>query len=273
MQPRFRERIVFSALLGLVAAAPAFAVPITIDYAAYRLENSGANTLGQPGSADGTVRALFVAGITPDAGTTATATLSGAPTFGPSYDASSDQWFRNAFNPSPADLGPLTVTFQNGADTATFVGPDLTGLTPMKLAQNLTVDASVDPFGPTVNWILPTDTGDLDLIQLVFYSDVTNLEVGTRQLLGAGSTSFDLYGPGTGGLLPLGYQLTVEVRLIDLFDDSLPYSVENAYRISRAFVNYTAPTSTAVPEPGTSVLMLAGLGLLASVARRRRTQL
>ena len=165
----------------------------------------------------------------------------------------------------------MNVSFANGANSATFVGRDLSQLTPMKLATGLTVDASVDPFGPTINWTLPTSTGDVDFIQVVFYNNDTNLEVGTRQTLSPGATSFDLYGPGTGGSLPLGYNLTIQVRLVDLFDDSLSFEVGDIQRTSRAFVNYTTPSVTAVPEPSTYAMLVAGLAAL-DWARRRKAR-
>lgn len=257
--------------LALFTALPALADPITVNYAGYRLETIGANTIniGAGGSVAGTPRTLFVAQLAPIAGTTATATLSGAASFGPFYNAPSNEWTRVVLNPTAADLGPVNVTFANGADSTTVVGRDLNGLTPIKLVTGITVDASVDPFGPKVNWTLPTETGDVDFVQLIFYNDDTNLEVGTRQTLAASATSFDLYGPGTSGELPLGYHLTIEVRLVDLFNDSLPLDTANIQRDSRAYINYTAPSVAAVPEPSTYATLAAGLVALGWVRRRK----
>jgi hypothetical protein len=169
-------------------------------------------------------------------------------------------------NPSAAQLAPLSVVFSNGGDTASFTGRSLVGLTAMPLAQNLAVDPSSDPFGPVLSWALPVNADlDIDLVQLVFYSNTTNLEVGSRQVLAATATSFDLTGP-----LPLSFDLTINVRLVDLFDDNAPFTSANISSESRAYVNYLTPSVAAIPEPETYALMLAGLGALGFVARRRK---
>ncbi len=263
-----------AAILALFAASSAVADPIAIGVAGYWLENIGINTLGAAlgGSETGTTRTLFVAqGVTPIAGTTATASLSGAPSHAPEYDPARDEWARGSPNPTAAQLGPLTVVFANGADTASFTGRSLVGVAPLALVTTLWIDSTVDPFGPTVHWSLPVSTGDYDLIQWVHHSNVANAEVGTRQTFADLTTaSFDLYGAGTGGLLPAGFELTISVRLVDLYDDTKPLTTDNIAGTSRACINYTAPLVTAVPEPATCALMAARFGLVGIMARRRK---
>ena len=75
------------------------------------------------------------------------------------------------------------MVFQNGADTASFTGRDLRNLTTLALPQNLAIDSSADPLGPLVHWTLPSGTGDIDFVSVVFYNTSTGLEVGTRQTL------------------------------------------------------------------------------------------
>ena len=38
----------------------------------------------------------------------------------------------------------------------------------MPLVQNLAIDATGQPLGPLVTWVIPADAGDIDYVQLVF---------------------------------------------------------------------------------------------------------
>ncbi len=242
--------------LALLPAAAAQADPITISNAGYWLETLGDNTLGLPGSPSGTVTTLFTANTTPSEaqGTSASATINGISVSAPTTTAADPLlWARRVANPSDFQLRPLTVTFANGVDSASFTGQDLRGVQAMPLVESLTVDGSTDPLGPVIHWSLPANAGDIDRVQLVFYSDATNLEIGSRVTLPATATSFDLAGP-----LPAGFALTVNVRLYDLANDAGPFDAGNVLRASRAYVNYSVP----VPEPTTALMLLAGLGLL-----------
>lgn len=263
--------IQFNRLVAAVALAAsslsAVASAVNIDFSGYWLETVGTNTinLAGGGSAGGTVSTLFIAQTTPTAagGTTATARYAdSSATTAPVLD-SPTLWARRVLNPTDLQKQGLIVDFSNGTDTTTFVGRDLRGLQAMPLVQNLFVDPTGQPFGPLITWDLPLDSlGGIDLVQLVFYNDDTNLEVGTRQLLASTATSFDI----SDSALPEGFNLVVNVRLIDLFDPQARFSNENIQRASRSYVTYTARAE--VPTPGSAAL--AGIALFALVLARRR---
>ncbi|MBC7942396.1 MAG: PEP-CTERM sorting domain-containing protein [Chitinophagaceae bacterium] len=243
------------AVTGVAAAVfslPAVAVPIAVSNTGYWLETVGTNTLNIAGggSPSGLLRTLFVANTNPLAGTTATASFSGTPTFAPTVDVTG-LWVRGSINPSAAQLAALTVDFANGGDTASFTGRSLAGLSPLPLVQNLQVETS-----GLVSWSLPPAPGDYDVIQVVFYNDTTNLEVGTRVNLGTSASTLTL------SVLP-PFPLVINVRLIDLFDDNAAFTTDNILRESRAYV-------TLVPEPASAGLWVGGLALIAAAAARRR---
>lgn len=255
-------------LVGLLASS-AQAAPITVTNAGYWLETVGTNTIGLAGggSAAGVSTTLFVANSSPDitGGTTATAVQNNASLGAVGVDGL--LWARRVLNPSAAQLTALTVNFSNGGDTASFTGRDLTGLNAMPLMQSLEVIGAINPLSPLVSWALPDSalTGDLDLIQLVFYNDDTNLEVGNRVTLASTATSFQI-----NSVLPVDFNLVVNVRLVDLFDDNAAFVTGNIQRESRAYANYTAT----VPEPASlalASLALAALGVSGRRARLRST--
>ena len=250
----------------LVMSSSVIATPIAISDAGYWLETVGPNTIGLAGGGmpGGVITTLFVADTDPKAsgGTTAVANYSGTPAGTVFSSSSSPNWAMRVVNPTATQLGALTVDFSNGGDTASFTGRVLSGLAPMPLVQNLTVDGSVEPYGPVVSWALPAAPPgvDIDFVQLVFYSNATNLEVGNRVLLGPTATSFDL----AANALPQGFDLTVNVRLVDLYDDFAPFSTGNILSESRAYVNYLAP----IPEPTAMTFMMFGLAALGLKMRR-----
>jgi hypothetical protein len=248
-----------SALAAVCAlsAGPVGADPITIVYAGYWLETVGSNTLGIAGggSIAGTPTTLFVAETAPGpgGGTTASANFAGVATDAPFEN--NGLWVRRKTNPGPDQLAALTVDFEHGADTASFTGRSLAALAPMPLVEGLAVDASTEPFGPLVSWTLPGGPGfDVDYVQLVFYSNATNAEIGSRVTLGPTATSYDIIGPLTPGL-----DLVINLRLVDLYDDAAPFVADNIQSMSRTYINYLVP----VPEPGPGLLLALGLAGLA----------
>ena len=253
------------AAVSALVAAPALAVPVTIVYAGYWHETVGSNGLGHAGggSTAGTPSTLFVAETIPgpDAGTTASASFGAVATNPPV--AVGPLWTRRKLNPDAAQLEALTVKFENGADSTSFTGRSLAGVAPMPLVQNLTVDGSATPFAPSVSWVLPADNGfDLDYVQLVFYSNVSKAEIGSRVTLDPTATHYDIVGPLTPGL-----DLVINLRLVDLYDDAGPFAPGNFQSISRAYVNYLVP----VPEPGSWLLLALGLTAMPWVRRRARS--
>lgn len=252
-----------AAMAALSGSGAAHAVPVTISNAGYWLETLGENTLGLPGSAAGSVSTVFAATTDPgaSAGTTATATQGATSVAAPV--ASDTQWTRRIQDPTTFQRQPLTVVFQNGTDTAAFTGFDLRNLSALPLAGNLAVDGSSDPLGPVVSWTLPSGPGiDIDRVQLAFYSNATNNEIGTRINLAGTATSYDLQGP-----FPAGLDLTISVRFVDLADDAGAFTFGNVLRNSRSFINYSVPS---VPEPRAGLMMLAGLASVGMLAWRRK---
>ena len=252
--------------LGLLTCAvSAMATPVTFSAAGYWLENVGPNTvrIGPPGGGE---RTFFISNDTSpsaNAGTTATAAFpdsSAAPA--PGFNGLN--WLRGILSTSPDyanSLAGYDVTFTNGSDTAVFRGQSLLGVELLPLALNLSIDGSLNPFSPQVTWTLPSGDGvDVDRIQLLFYNDDTDAQVGGQPTLGGDATSFSITGP-----LRPGFNLAVNVFLFDLIDDSAAFTRENILRGSRAYVNYTAPL--AVPEPTSMLLALAALGILVGTSR------
>ena len=239
-------------VLAAALSLPVAALPIAVTNNGYWLETVGTNSLNIAGggSPSGLLRTLFVANTTPQAGTSATAEFSGTPTFAPVLDAT-NLWVRSSISPTGGALAPLTVTFANGTDTTSFTGRSLTGLSPLPLVQNLQVDSA-----GLVSWSLPPASGDYDVIQLVFYNDLSNAEVGTRVNLGTSASTFTIT------TFP-SYPLVINVRLIDLFDDNAAFTNDNKLRESRAYV-------TLVPEPASIALFVAGLAGVAVAATRYR---
>lgn len=252
-----------------LSSMSASAASISIDFAGYYLETVGSNTIGVAGggSATGTPSTLFIGQTSPgpSGGTFVSVTRylpSGIVILNPVIDGG--LWVRRVLNPSADQKQSLNVVFDNDIDRNQFVGRDLSQLADMPLVENLAVDPTVDPFGPLITWTLPSAPGgDIDFIQLVFYNDLTNSEVGTRVVLDGTATSYDIVGP-----LPLDFNLVVNVRLYDVENRALGLEQGNILRSSRAYISYVAPS--VVPEPGTALLLGTALLGMLGVSRRRQ---
>ena len=128
----------------------------------------------------------------------------------------------------------------------------------LPLVQNVQISGT--GLTPTVSWGLPDLTGfDVDAIRVRAVVAGTGEQIFQSAILPSTTTSFAL---PSGLLAPqVGYQFRV------ILDDFAGEGVEN-----RSNTFSEVYTVSAVPEPETYALMLAGLGALGVMARRRRRQ-
>jgi hypothetical protein len=145
---------------------------------------------------------------------------------------------------------------------------DLFGLKVMPLVRSFTI--SGNPFSPLLSWTLPQGTGiDIDRVELVFYNDDNDTEIGTRVLRPGTTTSCQIQ-----SVLPEGLDLVFNLRLLDLDDRVLPgtdWTAGDILSQSRRYWAYTVPNR--VPEPGAlSLVLLAGVAA-AVIGRRQARQI
>jgi hypothetical protein len=243
------------ALLGTALASgslisPAFATPITLGPASLILTEVADNDVGK---ATGEEIAIINDGVTPNnaGGTTGVASTvnssTGATVTETLLNNPSNTVFPNQFYHSvtydPALVQPWTLTFTNGANTATATTPSLVGVTPIPFASSVTISGS--SANPTFAWVYPsagpTGSGVNGTI-INIYEHLPGGSIDTVYATGLPSTinSFTVPTALAGGLsLTNGTLYTIDIYGVQLRNTALPISNPNSQAWSQAFFDFT----------------------------------
>jgi hypothetical protein len=262
----------------LLVSAVASADPVTVNSAFYFRENRGANDIGQ---ALGN-RLIFGAGsVVPngDNGTTATRRFGAGIEINLPFNPSSvnpNQFSGSTDYTLERAQALMNLTFTNGTDTTLASVAPIGTIGLMPLAFDLGVSGLglaltfhwTDPVIPAglaleraqirlYDLENPNATGNSDLIHTAFLSSPTD-------------TSYALPVTFSSGLsLQWDHHYAFGIRLEDLREGVDP-TLGGPARLSssQAYYSFTTP----IPEPEIYAMMMAGLGLLGFVAKRKKRQ-
>jgi len=258
----------------------ALAATVTVTNPFYFRENRGANDVGQTPSGLPSDRLVYGAGsVVPngDAGTTGTRAFgANAPTtlqFNP-RTVNPDQFSGSVAYSSVLAALPVNLVFTNGADTTAVSVAAVGDIGQMPLAFNLSVSGIGTNL--TLHWtdpVIPSgltlERGQIEIFDVENFNAAGNANLLFQSFLSSPTdTSFALPGSFSSSLL-LGHHYAFGIRLEDLRSGVDP-TLGGPARLSssQAYLDFT-PTA-AVPEPETYAMLLAGLGLMGFVARRRK---
>ena len=252
---------------GLLAglSAPAFAITPSFQFVVDRLDNYGSNSLG---FAEGLVHYIG-AGVTPNSGFGTQVSIEQGGTALPMT------WWNSHVSPNeyysyvPANVGttdPWTIVAEHDGDISTTWSQGSAGAQVLDFAQNVQFDATSKRF----TWELPTS----DAIEgvrvyvwdrtLGLLNDPSQPDIASISPYLPPMTSYQL-SPTLFANGKSAADYTVEVRLMDFRDPQLGMTGGNTLSTSRYFYDLAAP----VPEPATWAMMLAGLGLVTQIVRRK----
>ncbi len=243
-----------------LAITPAF--QFTID----RLDNYSSNTLG---FGDGIVHYIG-AGVSPNSGfgTTVSIEQNGVtlPMTWWSSHVSPNEYYARV----PTNIGntaPWTITAEHDGDISMALTRGSAGAQVLDFAQNVQFDAT----NSMLTWELPTTGPSIEGVRVYVWDRTLGLLNDPTQPDIAGISPYlppvssyqlsaSLFGNGKSAA-----DYTIEVRLMNFRDPESGMTGGNTLSTSRYFYDLAAP----VPEPETWAMMLAGLGLMAQVARRK----
>jgi hypothetical protein len=230
---------------------PASAAPITLGPASLILSEVAENDVGkatgeriqiiedgvQPNSAGGTT------GVASTVDTTTGATVTGTLSNNPSNTVFPNQ-FSHSVAYDPALVQPWTLTFTNGANTATVTTPSLAGVNPIPYASSVTISGS--SANPTFSWVYPGAASSIGSVVdgtiINIYEHLPGGAIDTVYATGLPSTvnSFTVPTALAGGLtLTNGTLYTIDIYGVQLRNTALPISNQNSQAWSQALFDFT----------------------------------
>lgn len=252
-------------LLASVSAS-AFAITPIIGSVTDRLDNRSSNTLG------------IAEGIVHYIGTTVTPNDS----FGTQVQIEQDgtivpmTWWNSRTSPNeyysilPTNVGtsdPWTITAEHDGDISMAWTQGSADAQVLDFAQNV----QFDPTSYQLSWELPNAGVAIDAVRVYVFdrtlsvlNDPTMTDIASVSAYLPPMTNYQL-SPSLFDNGKSASNYSVELRLMSFRDPNGPMSWGNTLSTSRYFYDLAAP----VPEPETWAMMLAGLGLMAQVARRK----
>lgn len=226
------------AMLSLPLTKLAHSEPITINDTFHFLENRSANSVG----INAGVRQQFGAvTVTPSAGTTGTASQAGVVVpliFQPQTVA--PNFFSTSLGANFAPDGQWSLTFNNGADTASAMTPGIAGATLLSHPTSVAISGSGN--APTFSWTNPTGS-PIDAVRLQIWD--------RDSIINPQGQSDIIFSKTFGGLtntftvdpfalsLVNGRNYSFEISLLDLRDPLAGGGNPNILSRSRSFFDFT----------------------------------